>query len=152
MSLLRRLLLLLLVFCAPVVLAQDRVRDPGVLDRMQLMQQSKSALDTLYGMMGNRIRFDKRSARAARRILIRATGEIPHRFRERHVDPLSNARNTIWINWPDFKSRAAAAHETARALNTRSLPGLRRTVPHLMQACLSCHESYRAHRKMTKTH
>ena len=149
---LRRVILTTLLCVATVAPAQDRVRDAGVQERMQLMRQAKHAIDTLAGMMGNRILFDKQSARAARRVLIRTTDDIQGVFRRRHADPLSNARQSIWINWIDFKSRADFANDAARDLNARSLAGLRRTVPGLMQACLACHESYRHPRKMVKTH
>ena len=152
MQIFRRTILAALLCAATVAPAQDRVRNAGVQERMELMQQAKHAMDTLVGMMGNRILFDRQSARTARRILIRATSDIQGAFRRRHADPLSNARQSIWINWTDFKSRAELANDAARDLNARSLPGLRRTVPTLMQACLACHESYRHPRKMVKTH
>jgi cytochrome c556 len=132
--------------------AQDRVENRGVQARMTTMQPARDAMNSLAAMMGNQIRFRKSHARTARRELIRATSDIPDVFRKRHMDPLSSAKDSIWLTWPDFKARATQANTAAKALNTRSLNGLRKTLPDLMKACLACHQAYRNPRKMVITH
>lgn len=152
MRLIPRLIILALILVASIAPAQNRVENRHVAQRMQLMQTGRAAVDVLTGMMSNRIRFDKPRARAARKSLIKMTDAIPKHFRKRRTDPLSNAKITLWINWTDFKYRAKGANNAARALNARSLNGLRTTLPDLMQTCLSCHRAYRKDRKMVKTH
>ncbi|WP_245602921.1 c-type cytochrome [Leisingera methylohalidivorans] len=114
-----------------------------VTRRMALMTSQKAAMDVLTGMMAGRSSFDRDRARAARRQLIRSTGTIRKHFKKARMDPRSHARPSIWHAWKDFKARADTAEAAARNLSTRSLPALRRTLPSLMQSCLSCHETYR---------
>ncbi len=147
----RRLILglvLVALVAATAALAQSgqirQVTNPAVQARMTTMNGAGAALATLTDMMGARAFFDKRRARAARRALISATGDIPGAFRKRETDPLSHARPEIWLHWRDFKDRAKSARRAARALDTGSLPGLRRTLPALISACLHCHRSYRS--------
>ncbi|WP_245596866.1 MULTISPECIES: c-type cytochrome [Leisingera] len=114
-----------------------------VTRRMALMTSQKAAMDVLAGMMAGRTYFDRDKARTARRQLIRSTGTIRKHFKKPQLDPRSHARPLIWHAWKDFKARADTAEAAARNLSTRSLPALRRTLPSLMQSCLSCHETYR---------
>lgn len=127
---------------APVT-ARDSSTSKHVTNRIALMTSQKAAMDVLTGMMAGRSYFDRNKARAARKQLIRSTGSIRKHFKKPRLDPRSNARPLIWHSWKDFKARAEGAEAAARNLNTRSLTGLRRTLPSLMQSCLSCHETYR---------
>lgn len=140
-------LFLMLLLLTTGVLAQsgqiNRVTDSGVRNRMMAMNANNAALMVLGDMMGGRAVFDRDRARDARRRLITTTGRIPALFRKAHTDPLSNARPDIWSNWGDFKGRAKSAQRAARGLETYSLPRLRKTLPRLVHACLSCHRTYR---------
>ncbi len=140
-------LFLMLLLLASGVFAQSgqisQVTNPGVQERMMAMNVNNAALAVLGDMMGGRATFDRARARNARRSLIATTGRIPALFRKAHSDPLSNARPNIWSNWGDFKGRARSAQQAARRLDTNSLPRLRKTLPNLVQACLSCHSTYR---------
>lgn len=123
-----------------------------VSQRIALMTSQRAAMEVLTGMTAGRAAFDRKKAREARRQLIRSTGAIPRRFRKPHLDPRSHARPLIWPAWQDFKARAARAEDAARSLNTRSLATLRRSLPGLMQSCLSCHETYRSTPNSFTTH
>lgn len=123
-----------------------------VTRRIALMTGQKAAMDVLTGMMAGRVIFDRDKARSARRQLIKSTGSIRKHFKKPQLDPRSNARPLIWHAWDDFKTRAETAQAAARNLNTRSLPALRRTLPGLMQSCLSCHETYRSTPNTFTTH
>ncbi|WP_254604324.1 cytochrome c [Leisingera sp. ANG59] len=123
-----------------------------VTRRIALMTGQKAAMDVLTGMMSGRIVFDRDKARTARRQLIKSTSSIRKHFRKHRMDPRSHARPQIWISWDDFEARAKSAEIAARALSTRSLPALRRTLPGLMQGCLSCHETYRRTPNSFTTH
>ncbi|KIC13954.1 c-type cytochrome [Leisingera sp. ANG-Vp] len=117
--------------------------DKHVARRIALMTSQKAALDELTGMMAGRSTFDQDRARAARRLLVKSTKSIRKHFKKPRLDPRSNARPLIWHSWKDFENRAEMAQAAAKSLNARSLPGLRRTLPSLMQSCLGCHETYR---------
>ncbi|SFU02733.1 cytochrome c [Sedimentitalea nanhaiensis] len=138
---------LIALVVATAALAQtgqiSQVENRGVQKRMALMNINNTALGTLTDMMGGRAFFDKARARAARRSLISATGDIPSVFRKQHTDPLSRARPEVWLHWRDFKDHAKAAQRAARRLDIDSLPDLRQTLPSLISACLQCHRSYR---------
>lgn len=123
--------------------AQAPISDRHVKKRVTLMNTNKAALAILSDMMAGRIVFDSAKARDARKALIQSTKSIPKRFRKARMDPNSHAKPAIWTHWDDFTFRAEAAEDAARQLNTRSLAGLRRTLPNMMQACLSCHQTYR---------
>lgn len=135
---------------APVT-ARDN-NSKHVTKRIALMTSQKAAMDVLAGMTAGRSTFDRSQARAARKQLIRSTGSIRKHFRKPQLDPRSNARPLIWHAWKDFKARAETAKAAAKDLNTRSLSGLRRTLPGLMQSCLSCHETYRRTPNSFTTH
>jgi cytochrome c556 len=123
-----------------------------VTDRIALMSSQKAAMDDLTSMMAGRSAFDLERARTARRQLVKSTGSIRKHFKKPRLDPRSNARPLIWQAWTDFETRAETAAAAAKALNARSLPGLRRTLPSLMQSCLSCHETYRSTPNTFVTH
>ncbi|MEX0302386.1 MAG: cytochrome c [Leisingera sp.] len=114
-----------------------------VTRRIALMNSQKAAMDELTSMMAGRSYFDQAKARAARRLLVKSTGSIRKHFKKPRLDPRSNARPLIWHAWKDFENRAEMAQAAAKSLNARTLPGLRRTLPSLMQSCISCHETFR---------
>ncbi|MFW8594027.1 cytochrome c [Cribrihabitans neustonicus] len=137
-------LLLLAVACGGTGLNPgDHVTSKHVSSRLALMAGQKAEIEALIAMTSGRTAFDRARAKAARGHLIRSTGTIRKRFRKPRLDRRSHARVLIWQSWDDFKDRAAAAEAAAKALNTRNLKGLRRTLPGLMQRCQSCHETYR---------
>lgn len=121
----------------------SRVTNAGVAERMATMNSANAALTVLSDMMGGKVIFSRKRADAAQEYLIKATEKIPSAFRKQHVDPLSNARPIIWSQWDDFKNRAKDARRKARALDTDSLPDLRKTLPRMILACLNCHQTYR---------
>jgi cytochrome c556 len=123
--------------------AQNGVTNQRVLKRMTTMASAKTAVETLANMMAGRIRFDRKLARAARRDLIIVTRAIPSVFRQPHTNPLSRARMDIWLRWDDFKTRAATAKRMAKDLNVDRFGALRSTLPDVINAWLSCHQTYR---------
>ncbi|TNJ41391.1 cytochrome c [Phaeobacter sp. B1627] len=143
---------LALVIGAPATTGTPHIADKYIQKRMALMNSQRVALTALTDMSAGRIPMDSRSARQTRRFLIATTASIPKRFRKRRFDPNSHARPDIWTNWKDFELRAKRAEAAAKGLKTRSLDSLRRTLPDLIQACHSCHGSYRAHVNEFTTH
>lgn len=123
--------------------ANHGVTNPKVQARIDLMTTQKYALSVLSEMASTRRPFDRQEARAARNTLKETTDQIPKRFQRPHRDPHSLAKPEIWPNWDDFKTRARNAHEAANTINIRSLSGLRRSLPALIQACHACHTTYK---------
>ncbi|UWR57700.1 cytochrome c [Phaeobacter inhibens] len=147
-------LLLMAVFLllAGRVEAESPPPNKYIAQRIALMSSQKKALQDLTAMTRDYIAFDRSSARAARRALIRSTRRIPRHFRRDVTDLSSHARGGIWTNWADFKRHADDAEKAAHALNIRSASGLRRSLPRLISACHNCHQIYRDTPREFTTH
>jgi len=144
---LRRLPLLCLValLCLSSAQAEDviAVEHPKVIDRIALMRSSNLVMGTLGAMSSGRERFDRERAQIARRVLIENTRQIAGKFRANPKDPASNAQQKIWDQWGAFKIQTKQARKAAKGINTRNLEKLRQTLPRMINACLSCHQSFR---------
>lgn len=132
--------------------AGPRFSDKHVFKRAALMNIQKTSLDTLSSMSSGRIVFDAELATLQRKILMRATRSIPKHFRRQRMEPNSNAREILWQQWPKFKARAQIANQMAKRLDTRSITGLRRSLPDLISACHACHSEYRRKTNSFITH
>lgn len=137
-------LLIALAVLTSATQAQNSVANQGVQNRMATMKTARSEIEILANMMAGRVRFDRASARAARKGLIASTRSIPSVFEKPHGDPLSRARPDIWMQWDDFKARSNTAKRAARALKVYRLEALRATLPEMIHACLNCHQAYRS--------
>ncbi len=137
------LLILIFALIGAQLDAAAPIGDKHVKRRVELMATQKAALTTLVDMMAGRTVFNAAKARTARRTLVKSTGTIRKRFKKPRMDPNSHARPLIWQQWDDFENRAEDARDAAKQLSTHTLNGLLRTVPNMVQACLSCHETYR---------
>ncbi|MCD9149317.1 c-type cytochrome [Pseudophaeobacter flagellatus] len=146
------LALCLLMLAADLNAGSAIITDKHVRDRLTLMQGQKAALTTLGDMIAGRRTFSPAQARAARRSLISSTRKITKRFKKQRMEPNSHARPEIWSRWQDFTQRAETAQIAAKQLNVGSLNGLRRSIPAMMQACHSCHQSYRRTPNQAVTH
>jgi cytochrome c556 len=142
----------LLVLTSQLDAGSAIITDRHVQGRITLMTGQKAALITLSDMVAGRTPYNAASARAARRALISATGSIPKRFRKQRMEPNSHARPEIWLQWTDFKQRAETARLMAKEINSRSVTGLRRTIPPMIEACHSCHQTYRGTPNRAITH
>lgn len=119
------------------------VEHPRVIERIALMRSSKLAIETLGAMASGRAGFNSQRASIAQRVLIKNTRQIAGKFRRNPNDPASNASPQIWAQWGSFKIQTKQARKAAKGLNTRNLRKLRQTLPHMINACLSCHQSFR---------
>lgn len=137
------LLVLILALVGAQLDAAAPITDKHVKKRVELMTGQKAAITTLADMMAGRMVFNAAKARSARRSLIKSTGDIRKRFKKPRMDPNSHARPLVWQQWEDFETRAARAEDAAKQISAYTLNGLLRTVPNMVQACLSCHETYR---------
>lgn len=132
--------------------AGPRFADKHVFKRAALMNIQKTSIDTLSSMSSGRIVFDAELATLQRKILMRTTRSIPKHFRRQRMEPNSNARKKLWKEWSEFKARAQVANQMANRLNTRSIAGLRRSLPDLIGACHACHSEYRRQPNSFITH
>jgi len=146
------ILALTLALATPGRTAQDQITDKHVKKRVAQMLMAQAAVATLTDMMAGRVMFQSRRARSARRTLIQTSRTFAKRFKKPHFDPRSHARPEIWTYWRDFKAHAKSSHDAAKQLNISTLGGLRRTLPNVLQTCLSCHDSYRTQPNEFITH
>lgn len=116
---------------------------PRVIERINLMRSSKLAMEVLGAMASGREVFNRKRANAARRVLMRNTGKIPSKFRRNPYDPTTRARQQIWVRWADFRTQSKTANAAAKGLSTRNVVTLRQTLPSMINACLSCHRTFR---------
>lgn len=128
------------------------ITDKDIRARLALMREQKAALLTLSDMMAGRRTFYPKTAKAARRVLIENTRKIPRHFAKQRIEPNSHAQPEIWTRWQDFETRAQAARQAAKQINVGSVNGLRRSLPAMVQACHSCHQTYRATPNRAITH
>ena len=72
---------------------------------------------------------------------------ITHLFPKGSTQSPTEAKVTIWNNWPDFESKARALEVESGALanmNSEDFGTLSAQVRAVSQACGACHEKYRA--------
>lgn len=144
--------LLVMALATSEIGAQEYADNKHVNKRIAMMMRAQEAVATLADMMAGRIAFRAGKAQSARRVLIQTSRSISKQFKTPHQDPASNARPEIWMFWSDFDARADSALASARQLNVYSLNGLRRSLPHVMQNCLGCHDRYRTEPREFTTH
>ncbi|KUP93008.1 c-type cytochrome [Tritonibacter horizontis] len=128
------------------------IEDKHVRARIALMNSQKYALEGLIALSSGRVPYDSRAARNLRKQLLATTKDIDRRFRKQRDDPNSHAKPEVWIYWDDFKARAKRAEAATKAVKTWSLEDLRGSLPNLIRACHSCHQSFREHVNEFTTH
>lgn len=128
------------------------ITDKHIQARLTLMRAQKDALLTLSDMVAGRRVFEPKTARAARRVLMENARRIPKVFARQRMEVNSHARPEIWTRWQDFEARASKARQAAKQISAGSMKGLRRSLPPLVEACHSCHQSYRTTPNRAITH
>ncbi|APG45581.1 c-type cytochrome [Phaeobacter porticola] len=152
LMLLAAMMIIVVLLLNTAAKADNTPTNKYVAERIALMSAQKNALQDLIAMTRDYIVFDRSGAREARRALIRSTGRIPKHFRRDVTDLSSHARGGIWTNWDDFTIHAKDTQNAARALNTRSAAGLKRSLPRLISSCHNCHQIYRITPREFTTH
>lgn len=138
-----RHLSLILCLAATGASAHDKVKDPSVKARMQLMKEIRQATATLGTMAKDPDTYSKKRAEAARASLLSLSGRVPVAFQDAATDPASEADPAIWRNWADFTAQADALTSAARALDAGSAGGVAAGMRAVGAACSSCHKPYR---------
>ena len=132
--------------------SEPRQMHPAMAQRIALMNRQKEAMELLSDMAAGRHVFDPKLARAARKSLIDTTQAIPKAFKKNRQGLQSHALPEIWQHPKDFKARAVTAQKAARGIATRNVIRLRKTLPPMVQACISCHQGFRDHDREFTTH
>lgn len=131
---------------------EPRQMHPAIAKRIALMNRQKEAMELLSDMAAGRHVFDPKLARAARKDLMETTKAIPKAFKKNRQGLQSHAMPGIWLHPKEFKARAIAAQKAARGIATRNVVRLRKTLPPMVQTCISCHQGFRAHDREFTTH
>ena len=149
------LLLLAALLLPPAVgtqASEPRQMHPKIAARIALMNRQKEAMELLSDMAAGRHPFDAKLARAARKDLMATTKALPKAFKKNRQGLQSHAMPEVWLYPDDFKARAETAQKAARGISTRNVTRLRKTLPPMVQACISCHQGFRAHDREFTTH
>lgn len=139
----RPLFALAAALIAGTALAHQGVKNPVVLDRMQLMTGVKDATGTIGGMVKGAIPFDADRAAQARAALIAYAQDIPAHFEAQETDPKSEAKPEIWTDWDGFLKAASDMEVAARGIDTTTPEGLAAGLRQLGASCSGCHQPYR---------
>jgi cytochrome c556 len=135
--------------CAIASLALAHEGATGVVkERMDLMKGQAKQMKLIGEMAKGKKPFDApKAAHAARDINI-STKKIPELFPKGTDKPPSEALPEIWEDWDQFKGdadKAAKAAETlATTLEQTPSDGWKEAFKKLIDACKSCHQSFRA--------
>lgn len=125
-----------------VALAQQAT-NPVVVARQQVMKEIGGGMKVLGDMASGKAAFDGAAAGAAAARLAEAAGRVEETFAQNVTEPASEASPRIWTDWTGFAAQAGDLAAGARALDTRSLEGLKATLGAAGGTCRACHTDYR---------
>ncbi len=139
----------LIAFLAITGLALAHKGATGVVkERMDLMDLQAKQMKLLNAMAKGKRPFDAAKAAHAARDIGLTTRKIPEMFPKGTDAPPSEARAEIWEDWDTFIGDAEAAAKAAEALATtlegETSAGWKEAFGKLIEACKSCHQSFRA--------
>lgn len=138
--------MLMLSFTVPA-LSHDHAT--GVVkERMDMMDTIGKHMSAIRERIKNKRDFTaiKGDAEA---IVSHAT-HIPHLFPPGSTQKPTQARSTIWRNWPDFERLAATLETESKKLASIAVSdqrGMEAQSRAVWDTCLSCHEKYRVRRR-----
>ena len=119
-----------------------------VKERMDLMKGQGKNMKLIGDMAKGKKRFDAAKAAAAARDLGSTTHKIPDLFPKGSSGHPSEALDAIWEDWERFTEDAKNAEEAANGLAATleaNPPGeWKAAFKSMIDACKSCHESFRA--------
>lgn len=135
------------VLIAGTAVANEKITNPVVKERVALMQTVRVNTATLGDMAQGKTAFDAAAATTARANLAAAAAEVVARFEAEEMDPFSRAKPEIWMAFDDYTTKAEALLKAAEALDTASLAGIQAGMGAVGGSCQSCHEAYRGPEK-----
>ena len=136
--------LISLIIATPA-LAHEDVKNSTVKARIMAMSSIVSNMRTLGGMAKGAVAFDLDQAKAALANINKISKTMPALFKDKEMDPKSEALPAIWTNFSDFTARSEAMEGTAaKALaNFSSQDDLIPSMRALGGTCKACHSTYR---------
>lgn len=143
------LLMLGELLTTPVLFApQAHEHATGVVkERMDLMESMAKAQKAIRQRLRANRELDLIKADA--RSIQEFAQKIPSLFPSGSREHPTEAKGSIWQNWPDFERRARAAvleADKLAAIEPRDVKALAAQARTLSQSCGACHEHYRAKR------
>lgn len=136
-----------LVFSASIAFAGS---DP-ILDRQQLMEETRDAAKVVGGMLKGAEPFDAEAAMAAFEVWKKTAAKAGKLFPEGSDSGHdTEAKATIWTDRDGFNEKMAdfgTAVDAAIAANPGSLEALKGAAGPVFQSCKGCHEGYRVEKE-----
>jgi cytochrome c556 len=119
-----------------------------VKERMDLMKGQQKNMKLIGDMAKGKKRFDAEKAAAAARDLGSTTRKIPELFPKGSSGHPSEALDAVWEDWDQFvedaKKAEGAANDLAAMLESNPPQDWKADFKTMIDACKSCHESFRA--------
>jgi cytochrome c556 len=115
-----------------------------VKERMELMENIGKRMKTINVRIRDKQKPDAIVDEA--RAIARSAAHIAHLFPPGSTQPPTEARATIWQNFPDFERKAKALEDESRKLgdmNVSDVAALGAQIRAVSQTCAACHETYR---------
>jgi cytochrome c556 len=136
-----------LVFSASIAFAGS---DP-ILDRQQLMEETRDAAKVVGGMLKGAEPFDAEAAMAAFEVWKKTAAKAGELFPEGSDSGHdTEAKATIWTDRDGFNEKMAdfgTAVDAAIAASPDSLEALKGAAGPVFQSCKGCHEGYRVEKE-----
>lgn len=124
----------------------DESNDPATKYRQHSMKAASSHMKAIGDLLRHEIPFRHQLAMHTRAMAEFAEG-IPDLFPKDADYFESEASDTIWENWDDFRKRAgetaAAARAVEKAFTDKHMSGASDSYSRLRRSCKGCHDDYR---------
>ena len=137
-----------LAACAAMVPALSHDHATGVVkERMDLMESIGKRMKAINARIKSRQELAKVKDDA--RAMATSAGHIAHLFPPGSTQHPTEAKTTIWQDFPDFERKAKALEEESAKLaqaNANDFPALAAQVRAVSRTCGNCHETYRVKR------
>lgn len=127
-----------------------------VKTRMDAMKAAADALKPVGAMAKGKRPYDASKVAEAARVVHEHAQKIPELFPPDTASKESEARDLIWTDWADFKTKAHDLEVASDALTSVAQAGSGDTwkpaFTKVMKTCKSCHERYREEKEDHRSH
>lgn len=134
----------LVVVTASAAFAHSGVKDPQVLARMHVMGLVADDMEDLGGILKGQAPYDDQFVRDRSTRILEHARQIEALFEPEATDPKTEAKDTIWTDWPGFLEKARDMELAAQGLTeVQSEAEFRQAFAALGKTCSACHADYR---------